>query len=170
MEKKAKSAEGQDLTADASNYDKDAYEKPAVTVDIGVLAPINCVMSILLIQRKNPPHRGCWALPGGFVDIAKKETLLQAAQRELKEETGLNEYTMQQGRAYGDPGRDPRMRIITIVYYTVVSSNCVEKTKAGDDATEAKWFSLHKLPKVAFDHETIIKDIAKDVMGSTYEI
>ncbi len=165
-----KSAESKDSNKDPANYDKTVYEKPSVTVDIVILTPINCIMHVLLVQRKYPPHRGCWALPGGFIDVAKRETLIQAAQRELYEETNLECYGMIQGGVYDDPDRDPRMRIISIAYYTIVSSNCLDKPKAGSDAKQVKWYSLQKLPKIAFDHKSIINDIAIQAFGMSFRI
>jgi 8-oxo-dGTP diphosphatase len=112
-------------------------------------------LSVLLIQRKNPPHQFCWALPGGFVDIG--EDLLAAAQRELEEETNLKIDNLKQVGAFGNPKRDARGRVVTIAFTAKV---CVEdfEPKAMDDAMNIGWFLLEELPPLAFDHDEIIKE------------
>ncbi len=135
------------------------YEKPSVTVDIAVCSIIRGELNVLLIKRKNPPFKGSWALPGGFLDVAAKESLEETAARELQEETSLNGIIMEQLKTYGDPGRDPRTRVITVAYYAMVPYTKVSLVKAGDDAAEVQWFPLRKLPELAFDHRIILSDI-----------
>jgi len=98
---------------------------------------------------------GKWALPGGFVEI--DEDLMEGAIRELEEETGLTKINLKQFGTYGKPGRDPRGRTISVVYYGIVQEGKFIVT-AGDDAAEASWFDIKKLPPLAFDHEEIIQD------------
>ena len=98
---------------------------------------------------------GTWALPGGFVEI--DEDLEAGANRELEEETGLKNIALTQFKTYGTPGRDPRGRTISVVYYGFLT-NKSPKIEAGDDAAEASWFDLNDLPELAFDHEEILKD------------
>ena len=127
------------------------YPRPAVTVDIIIFDKKK--ESILLIERKNEPFVGQWALPGGFVD--KNESLENAARRELKEETALDIKNLEQFRSFGDPGRDPRGHTVSVVFWGV----CNEKgnnEKAGDDAAFLQWFGINELPELAFDHELII--------------
>ena len=163
---KKKTGEGHLLKDDLSNYSAEKYKRPSLTVDIVICAIIDGVLQILLIKRKHPPFRGCWAIPGGFVDIDKEETLDEAAFRELKEETGLDEGVyLEQLKTYGDPHRDPRTRIITVAYYALIAqeflSEVTKKLKAGDDAKEAAWFPLEirlEKPKLAFDHKKILSD------------
>jgi 8-oxo-dGTP diphosphatase len=161
-----KTAEGELLKDDASNYDRDKYEKPAVTVDIAICSVIDDEIKVLLIKRRYPPFRDYWALPGGFVDINKKETLEQAAIRELEEETGITNSNVGQLKAYGDPDRDPRMRIITIAFYALIPYNEItsNKKETYDDAKEKKWFSLRNPPNMAFDHANILKDLLSNIM------
>lgn len=108
---------------------------------------------ILLIQRGKDPFAGQWALPGGFVEM--DEDLHVAARRELAEETGIPVGEMIQVGAFGHPQRDPRGRNISVVYTTVHSSPILPR--AGDDAVAARLFALDALPKLAFDHDIIIR-------------
>ncbi|MGY5849468.1 NUDIX domain-containing protein [Salegentibacter sp. F14] len=125
----------------------------AVTVDIVALCNKNNKLNVLLIKRKNDPFQGQWAIPGGFVN--EDENLEDAAKRELQEETAIKAKTIEQVRAFGDPGRDPRGRIISIAFLCWI--DCEENMVAGDDAEMAKWFHLDELPELAFDHDEIIK-------------
>jgi 8-oxo-dGTP diphosphatase len=129
------------------------YPRPAVAVDI-VLATTDERPRVLLIRRKRDPFAGRWALPGGFVDV--NEALDAAARRELHEETGLDVKHIEQMHAFGDPGRDPRGHVVSVVYLARVDRAHFQPV-AADDAAEAKWFPLHRLPPLAFDHATILK-------------
>lgn len=128
------------------------YPRPAVCVDIILIDAHSD--SVLLIQRKNEPFRGFWAFPGGFVD--ENEDLLDAANRELYEETMVKELNLQQFKTYGKPGRDPRGHVISVVFYGICSHK--PDIQSGDDAKNAEWFSMKNLPKLAFDHEKIISE------------
>ena len=110
-------------------------------------------LSVLLVKRKYPPFKGHWAMPGGFVK--EKENLEQAVERELEEETGVKLNYLEQLYSFGNPKRDPRSRIVTIAYYGLVRSSKFELF-AATDADDAKWFHLDELPKLAFDHQTIL--------------
>ncbi len=129
------------------------HPHPAVTVDIAVFRESSRLSEILLIERASEPFRGQWALPGGFVHI--DEDLETAAHRELAEETGLTGLALEQIGAFGDPDRDPRERVISIVFATVAGDG-TRSAQAGSDARSASWFSIDALPALAFDHETII--------------
>lgn len=110
---------------------------------------------VLLIQRGHDPHAGKWAFPGGHVD--KNETAIEAAFRELEEETGIRLDDLRQRGTYDAPGRDPRGRYVTVVY-TATLPEPIEPT-AGDDAAEARWWSLGDLPPLAFDHYDILANV-----------
>lgn len=110
-------------------------------------------ISILLIKRKNPPFKGDWAIPGGFVD--KGESLEDAVYRELKEETGIEVNYLEQLYTFGEADRDPRKRIISVAYYGLVKPDAFE-VHAADDADDADWFKIDELPKLAFDHKKIL--------------
>ncbi len=129
------------------------HPHPAVTVDIVVLTVNAGRLAAVLIQRAEWPHAGKWALPGGFVGI--DESLKRAAWRELREETGLNAAYLEQLGAFGRPDRDPRERIITVVYIALAPADRLE-LQAGSDARDARLFYVDELPELAFDHARII--------------
>jgi 8-oxo-dGTP diphosphatase len=128
------------------------YPRPAVTVDV-VIATRESPARVLLIRRKHEPFAGRWALPGGFVDM--DEPLDAAARRELREETGVEAGELVQLHTFGDPGRDPRGRTITVVYLAEVDPQAVQPV-AADDAAEVGWFALEQPPELAFDHDAIL--------------
>lgn len=123
------------------------YVAPALTVD-AVLLKGN---EILLIQRGRDPYQGKWALPGGFVDVG--ERVEDAARRELMEETGLRGDIVDLLGVWSDPSRDPRGHTVSVVFVCKVGG--IVQLEAGDDAAEARWFDLDKLPELAFDHAEI---------------
>jgi 8-oxo-dGTP diphosphatase len=130
------------------------YPRPAVTADIVLFSRFENRDHVLLILRKNPPFEGCWAFPGGFVEM--DETLEASALRELEEETGLKGIALKQFHTYGDPGRDPRHRTITVAYIGVCEG--LPEVKGMDDARDAKWHSVDAIPELGFDHADILKD------------
>lgn len=132
-------------------------KKPAVAADVAVFAKSRKGIEILLIKRKNAPFKDYWAIPGGFIEI--DEELEKAAVRELREETGLRNIRISFLGVFGDPKRDPRGRVIGIVYCAYVPKRV--KIKAGDDAKEARWFPVSRPPKLAFDHKRIIRHALK---------
>jgi 8-oxo-dGTP diphosphatase len=131
------------------------YARPSVTVDCVVFGlDLEAEdLKILLIQRSGRPFAGMWARPGGFVDMG--ETLEQAAKRELQEETGISRLYLEQLYTFGDPGRDPRDRVITVAYYALVKLTD-HTIKADTDASDVAWFGVSDLPRLAFDHAKIV--------------
>lgn len=131
------------------------YPRPAVTADCVVIgSAADSSRYVLLIQRGNEPYKGCWALPGGFMDM--DETLEQCALRELKEETGLTPSgDITELKSFSTVDRDPRGRTITVAFLIEMP---LTEAKGGDDAAEARWFPLNELPPLAFDHDEIIKE------------
>lgn len=129
------------------------YPRPAVTADMIVLTD-ESDPKILLIQRGNEPFKGCWAFPGGFMNM--DETTEQCARRELKEETGLEIGEIKQVGAYSAVDRDPRGRTITVAYITYIPQ--ILPVTGLDDAAEAKWWPINALPPLAFDHAQILRD------------
>ena len=129
------------------------YPRPAVTADCVVITR-EAEPKVLLIQRGNPPFKGCWAFPGGFMNM--DETTEQCAIRELEEETGLKVSELQQIGAYSKVDRDPRGRTVTVAY--LVRINVPIAVIGQDDAAKAEWFPLSTMPPLAFDHEDIMQD------------
>ncbi|MFK7808357.1 MAG: NUDIX domain-containing protein [Saprospiraceae bacterium] len=125
-------------------------------------------LSILLIKRKIKPFVGRWALPGGLVK--NEETLEEAVERELKEETGVEINYLEQLYSFGKPKRDPRNRVISIAYFGLVRPDAFD-LHADTDASEAQWFNIQSLPnKLAFDHSNIIETALLRLQGKlTYE-
>ena len=128
------------------------YKSPSLAVD-GVIIKDN---QILLIKRKNDPYKDSWAMPGGFVEYGERTE--DAVLREVKEETGLEAKISQLVGVYSDPKRDPRKHVVSITYLLKDVSGT---EKGGDDAKEAKWWNVNKLPELAFDHQYIINDALK---------
>ncbi len=131
------------------------WPRPMVTVDAVVFAVSQAMTEVLLIERKNEPFKGQWAVPGGFVEM--DEELEDAVARELAEETGLTGVQLEQMRTFGKCGRDPRGRQITIAFMGIVAEGR-DKVRAGDDAAKAQWFEIEELPEnMAFDHDEMVR-------------
>ena len=131
------------------------HPRPSVTVDVAIFKPLREEYQILLIRRVQAPYKGRYALPGGFIDL--DESLEEAAQRELFEETGVENLHLTQVHTFGDPGRDPRGHVISICFGCILETGDQIQIQAGDDAAEAKWFELTALPSLAFDHPILIQ-------------
>jgi 8-oxo-dGTP diphosphatase len=129
------------------------YPRPAVTVDVVIFTLRAGALHVLLIRRGRDPFAGRWALPGGFVEM--EEALETAARRELKEETGVDGIALTQLHTFGDPGRDPRGRVISVAYYVLLDAAALQ-ARAADDAAEVGWFPLRRLPPLAFDHDQVL--------------
>ena len=138
-----------------------AYRWPraSVTADAVLFAEREGLTYVLLIQRGNEPCKGCWAFPGGFLEM--DETVARCAERELEEETGIVLTGMQLVGIYSDVERDPRGRVITAAYAAMTT---MPEATAADDAAAAQWWPLNDLPPLAFDHDKILAD-AKKVMN-----
>lgn len=131
------------------------FPRPALTVDCVIFGlDESSKLKVLLIQRAKEPFRHCWALPGGFVDM--DENLESSALRELEEETGVTNVFIEQLYTFGEPGRDPRGRTVSVAYYALV--NLAEHpVKAASDAQAARWFEIDQLSDLAFDHQQILQ-------------
>ena len=129
------------------------YPRPAVTADCVVITKEENP-KVLLIERGFEPFKGCWAFPGGFMNM--DETTEQCAVRELEEETGLVVSELQQIGAYSKVDRDPRGRTITVAYLAVIDTE--EDVRGQDNAAKAVWWPTDALPPLAFDHDEIMED------------
>ena len=117
-------------------------------------------LELLLIKRGNEPFKGMWAFPGGFIE--DDEDLEPAARRELEEETGLKVESMKQLYTIGTPGRDPRGRTVSVVYYTFVDARS-NSVKGDDDAAEAGWVYVKDITALAFDHMEVLQYALKNI-------
>ena len=131
------------------------YPRPSVTADCVVMTN-EPQPKVLLIQRGADPYKGCWAFPGGFMNM--DETTEECAIRELEEETGMKVSEVLQIGAYSKVDRDPRGRTITVAYLAIIDAPA--PVNGQDDAAKAEWFPITELPHLAFDHYDIMKDAA----------
>ncbi|MFD1656810.1 NUDIX domain-containing protein [Streptomyces caeni] len=149
------------------DYDKYAYEPFAVTVDLAVLTIHAGALHVLLVERGQEPYAGRWALPGGF--LLPRESAEDAARRELAEETGLADVSglhLEQLRTYSDPGRDPRMRVVSVAFAALLPDP--PEPHGGGDAAQARWLPCATAGPLAFDHDRILAD-AHDRVGAKLE-
>jgi 8-oxo-dGTP diphosphatase len=123
-----------------------------ITVDVVILTIKNANIQALLVKRTTEPFKGKWAFPGGFMKL--DETAEECAKRELEEETGLKNVSVEQFYTFSEVNRDPRERIITVAHYALVK---LSEVRGGDDAASAKWFALNEVPCLAFDHDRILR-------------
>jgi len=119
-------------------------------------------LSVLLIRRGVAPFKGSWALPGGLV--LENESLEEAVERELSEETGIEIDYLEQLYSFGKPKRDPRNRVVSISYFGLVKPKHF-KIEAATDAAEVEWFPINAIPELAFDYQTIL-NLAKERLKS----
>lgn len=168
-------------------YDASAYPRPSVTSDILIFTTIKNNLAVLLIRRGGHPFKDKLAIPGGFL-MAGKESPEEAAMRELHEETGIRGIFMQQLATFGDPGRDPRTHVISVVFmchvpYSKLKWDMCHGAKAGDDAAEMELFQIRKTSgewclmneygtqfitrfgDLAFDHGKIIETGIRRMQG-----
>lgn len=131
------------------------YPHAAITADCVIYGFDGERLKILLVERGVEPCKGMWALPGGFMKI--DETIEETAKRELSEETGLRNVFMTQFKVFSKVDRDPRERVVTVVFMALVRPSDYMLV-AGDDASNALWFEERFLPPLAFDHEEIIAE------------
>ena len=128
------------------------YPHPSVTEDCVIFGFDGVSIKVLLIQRGIQPFKDKWAFPGGFMKI--DETAEECAKRELEEETGLKNVSVEQFHTFSDVNRDPRERVITVAHYALVR---LSEVKGGDDAASARWFAMNEVPNLAFDHDRILR-------------
>ena len=128
------------------------YPRPAVTTDCVIFGFDSEGLSVLLVERGIEPYKGCWAFPGGFMQM--DEDAQTGAKRELKEETGLEADYIEQFGTFTEVNRDPRGRVVTIAYFALVKKT---EVKGADAAAQAKWFPIDAIPPLAFDHDRILR-------------
>ncbi|MBP5375925.1 MAG: NUDIX hydrolase [Bacteroidaceae bacterium] len=134
------------------------YPHPSVTTDNVIFGFDGQTVKVLLIERGGEPYKGYWAFPGGFLEM--DESAEEGARRELMEETGLTAGVVRQFHAFSAPDRDPRERVLTIAFYSLVR---MSEVKGMDDAQRAEWFPLTEVPRLAFDHEEMLRVALEEV-------
>ena len=139
------------------------YPHPAVAADGVVFGFDGRELQVLLIERGLDPYKGCWAFPGGFMKI--DESAEDCAKRELAEETSLHVQMLKQLGAFSAVHRDPRERVISIAFYALVQPSDVV---GGDDASQAKWFTIRDVPQLAFDHDFILRKAMQKLKEDIY--
>lgn len=159
-------------------YDPAAFDRPSVTVDVALLSVVDGALFTLLLQRAEHPFKGKWSLPGGFV--RSDESLDAAARRVLAAKGALEGVFLEQLYTFGDPGRDPRMRIITVAYYALVDRRRFEAATRTDldlgridvpwegetgGAVEVRLERDGKPADLAFDHAEILGTAVKRIRG-----
>lgn len=158
--------------ADGTEYDSSDYPPFAVTADAIVFTIAQGELHVVLVERGHGPYKGSWALPGGFVE--PDEDLADAAARELAEETGIRipAQAMTQLGAYGAPDRDPRMRVVSVAFWTIQPG--LTDLAGGSDAAAAQLVPVDQIlsepEALAFDHQQILSDAvegAKAAIGSS---
>ena len=146
---------------ESTHAPSDKNDHPAVTVDVVILTVRERRLEVLLIKRRHPPFDGLWATPGGFVQ--PDESLEDAARRKLEEVTGARDVYLEQLYTFGDPDRDPRMRVITVVYYALVRPDQLQLP--ADDQSDARLFWAYDVPQLAFDHNEILRYTLQRLRG-----
>ena len=134
------------------------YPHPSVTADCVIFGFDGKELKVLLIERGCEPFKGCWAFPGGFMNI--NETIEQCALRELKEETSLSPVSIEQFHTFSEVNRDPRERVITVAFYALVKQS---EVVGGEDAAKAQLFPIKDVPRLAFDHDYILR-VAQQIL------
>jgi len=149
-------ARASDAAAEAHAPADATAEHPLVTVDVVILTMRRRRLEALLIKRQRWPYEGLRAIPGGFV--GRDESLEDAARRVLADRAivrDVRDVYLEQLYTFGDPHRDPRARVITVVYYALLRADQLH-LRAGDDAADARWFPAYEHPALAFDHDKIL--------------
>lgn len=137
-------------------------QRPAVTVDVVLLTVLRRRLDVLLVRRPRPPYEGMWAIPGGFV--APHESLEDAALRVLEQMTGARDVYLEQVYTFGDPERDPRMRVITVVYYALIRPELL-RLQEREGPSESRRYWAYQAPPLAFDHEQILRYTLQRLRG-----
>ncbi|MER3553538.1 MAG: NUDIX hydrolase [Meiothermus sp.] len=139
-------------------YGASQFERSSVTVDVVILTLREGRLEVLLVKRAEHPFKGFWSLPGGFVGM--KESLDAAAARVLRDKGGLEGVFLEQLYTFGNPERDPRMRILSVAYYALV-----EAGKIRNLAQDSAFFEIGKVPELAFDHAEILEMALSRIRG-----
>ncbi len=129
-------------------------EQPSVTVDVLIFSINDDQLNVLFIQRSEQPYKGLWAVPGAFIKVG--ESLEEAALRVTREKTGVSDIYLEQLYTFGDPGRDPRARVVTVTYFALIPWKELHRP-VSERVSDIRWFPVNKLPSLAFDHKQIVE-------------
>ncbi len=153
-----------------AKYRPEDFARPSVAVDVVVLTVKDAHLCVLLVLRDEHPFKGKWALPGGFLRVGRSakdqgEDLDAAAARELEEETGLRaeQVLLEQLRAFGRSGRDPRMRVVSVAYFALVRPDLLPLVRPGGDVSRVRWVPVSEARELAFDHDEILETAVEHV-------
>ena len=137
-----------------AQYNPDVFKHPSCTVDIILMTILNNKLNVLLVKRKDHPWINQWALPGGFVEM--DEDLDETVIRELKEETNVSTANyFKQLYTFGKVDRDPRTRVLTTAYISLIPAGNIKDMHSGDDAEDAKWFEIEKAIKSVNENKRV---------------
>ncbi len=140
----------------------DDLPRHVVSVDVVLLTLSERKLRVLLVKRRARPFEGMWSIPGGFVRV--DEGLEEAARRMLAENADARNIYLEQLYTFGETQRDPRTRVITVVYYALVDQARIA-VRTSADAEETRWFPLYDLPALAFDHATLLEYTLQRLRG-----
>lgn len=139
------------------------YDRPALGVDCLILKRKEGKLWLLTIKRKAEPFKGMPAFPGGYFDM-EDASIEETARRELKEEVGLDGISLTLFNVFSAPDRDPRERTVSVAFWGAATEK--DEPKAGDDAEDAQWVEVDRLPKMAFDHNKIMEGLLAKIRES----
>jgi 8-oxo-dGTP diphosphatase len=131
-----------------------SYQNPSLAVDLVVFGYQQNTLSVLLLNRNEAPFKDQWVLPGAFLQM--EERFLDTCSRVLKTKLGMDDVYLEQLYSFDDLQRDPRGRAIAVAYYALVNPSKFA-ISAGSMANDVKWFEVHDVPKLGFDHTRIFK-------------
>ena len=139
-----------------AQYNSKDYESPLVTVDIALFTLHESTLHVLLVERGDHPHKGLWALPGGFIDLSSDTELHETAKRKLREKTGVDVSLLEQVSTIGNALRDPRGWSVTVLHMALVSH--APTAEFIESVNDARWWPINKVEKLdlAFDHGTLL--------------
>ena len=148
------------------SYNPKDYDAPLCSVDMAIFAVEDGTLKILLVKRDEHPHKGRWALPGGFADLNRDQSIDATAHRKLAEKTGVKTPYLEQVESIGNATRDPRGWSVTLLYFALIDFESLEKTK-GAERSEWVPLSMALNKELAFDHERLLKKAVNRLRNKT---
>ncbi len=152
------------------SYNPKDFDSPLCTVDMAIIAVEAGELKVLLVQRSEHPHKGCWALPGGFADLKRDNSIEATAHRKLAEKTGIKTPYLEQVESIGNAMRDPRGWSITLLYFALIDFEALSiKEGAVTGSEQTQWMSIHDALKceLAFDHALLLRKAINRLRNKT---